>query len=261
MPDAGGGYTLITRNSWILRFLCHGGAITVLFAVWTGIAPPIHAQIATTTATISGIVADPTGAVLPGAAVSLVSTENGITRSFTTDNAGRYIFSQLPPSAYALTVKAKGFKAYAQTGILLNASQAATQNVTLTVGAETQSVMVTANASQLNTDNSNVAADIPAKDITEYPLSIRNVYSLATLNASVSNTSEGQMLLGGGTNTTDDADQDISFMNFAGGFFGSTGFMLDGAWDTDTEWGGVIFVPSVDSVQEFKVQNNSFTAQ
>ena len=121
--------------------------------------------------------------------------------------------------------------------------------------------MVTADAAQLNTDNSNVAADIPGKDITEYPLNIRNVYSLASLNASVSNTSEGQMLLGGGTNTTDDADQDISFMNFAGGFFGSTGFMLDGAWDTDTEWGGVIFVPSVDSVQEFKVQNNSFTAQ
>ena len=57
------------------------------------------------------------------------------------------------------------------------------------------------------------------------------------------------MLLGGGTNTTDDADQDISFMNFAGGYFGTTGFMLDGAWDTDTEWGGVIFVPSVDAVR------------
>ena len=45
------------------------------------------------------------------------------------------------------------------------------------------------------------------------------------------------MLLGGGNNTTDDADQDISFMNFAGGFFGTTGFMLDGSWDTDTRMG------------------------
>ena len=97
--------------------------------------------------------------------------------------------------------------------------------------------------------------------IEELPLNTRNVYGLVSLNSSVSNTSEGQMLLGGGTNTTDDADQDISFMNFAGGFFGTTGFMLDGSWDTDTEWGGVIFVPSVDAVQEFKVQNNSFTAQ
>jgi hypothetical protein len=252
---------LITRISWIQRFICHLGAISVLFAVWTGTAPPMLAQIATTTATISGTIADPTGAVLPKATVTLVSSESGITRTYTTDNSGRYIFSQLPPSAYTLNVKAQGFKAYEQMGIVLNASQTASQDVTLAVGAETQSVVVTSNASLLNTDNSNVAADIPAKDITEYPLNIRNIYGLATLNASVSNTSEGQMLLGGGTNTTDDADQDISFMNFAGGFFGSTGFMLDGAWDTDTEWGGVIFVPSVDAVQEFKVQNNSFTAQ
>src|ERR1035438_6253817 len=69
------------------------------------------------------------------------------------------------------------------------------------------------------------------------------------------------MLLGGGSNSTDNADQDVSFLNFAGGFFGTTGFMLDGSWDTDPEWGAVIFVPSVDAVQEFRIQNNSFTAQ
>ena len=90
---------------------------------------------------------------------------------------------------------------------------------------------------------------------------MRNVYGLATLNSSVSNTSENQMLLGGGGNTTDNADQDISFLNFNGGYFGSTAFLLDGSWDTDPEWGAVIFVPSVDGVQEFKIQSNSFTAQ
>jgi len=50
-------------------------------------------------------------------------------------------------------------------------------------------------------------------------------------------------------------------MNFSGGFFGTSAFLLDGAWDTDPEWGAVIYVPSVDAVQEFKIQNNSFTAQ
>jgi len=190
----------------MLRFLWYLGTIPVLFALWTGIASPVHAQIATTTASISGTVADPTGAVLPRAVVTLVSTQNGISRTFTTENAGRYIFSQLPPATYTLSVKARGFKVYEQMGIILNASESATQDVSLTVGSETQSIMVTADTTQLNTDNSNVAADIPGKDITEYPLNIRNVYSLATLNASVSNTSEGQMLLGGGTNTTDDAD-------------------------------------------------------
>ncbi|MGC2639441.1 MAG: TonB-dependent receptor [Acidobacteriaceae bacterium] len=221
----------------------------------------IRAQIATTTASISGTIVDPSGAVVPKATVTLSSAERGVTRSITTENAGRYSFAQVPPGSYTLNVKASGFKTYQQDGIVLNASQSASQDVTLTVGAETQSISVIANASQLNTENSNIADDIPGKDITEYPLNIRNIYGLATLNSSVSNTSEGQMLLGGGTNTTDDADQDISFMNFAGGYFGSTAFMLDGAWDTDTEWGGVIFVPSVDAVGEFKVQNNSFTAQ
>lgn len=198
---------------------------------------------------------------MPRATVTLVSSEKGIIRTFTTENSGRYIFTELPPSTYTLKVKANGFKVYEQIGIILNAAQSATQDVTLMVGADTQSITVVADASQLNTDNSNIAADIPAKDIIEYPLNTRNVYSLATLNSSVNNTSEGQLLLGGGTNTTDDADQDVSFLNFAGGYFGSTGFMLDGSWDTDTEWGGVVFVPSVDEVQEFKVQNNSFTAQ
>ena len=243
------------------QFLWNFRRIAILVAVLATSAPSILAQIATTNATISGTVADPTGAVVPNADVKLVSPETAISRSFVADSRGRYTFTQLPPATYTLTVKAKGFESYQQGGIVLNAAQSATQNVVLTIGAETQSVIVTADASQLNTDNSNVAADLPSKQIVELPLNTRNVYGLATLNSSVSNTSESQMLLGGGTNTTDNADQDISFMNFAGGFFGTTGFMLDGSWDTDTEWGGVIYVPSVDAVQEFKVQNNSFTAQ
>ncbi len=243
------------------QFLWHFRKIAILVAVLATSAPWVQAQIATTTATISGTVTDPTGAVVPHADVTLVSNEAGISRRFLSDGRGRYTFSQLPPAAYTLKVTAKGFESYRQTGIALNAAQSASLDVVLTVGAETQSVVVTADASQMNTDNSNVASDLPSKDIVELPLNTRNVYGLATLNSSVSNTSESQMVLGGGTNTTDDADQDISFMNFAGGFFGTTGFMLDGSWDTDTEWGGVIYVPSVDAVQEFKVQNNSFTAQ
>jgi hypothetical protein len=207
------------------------------------------------------VVTDPSGAVLPKATLTLTSSEKSITRTFIADDGGRYSFNQLPPAAYSLTIKAKGFETYQQSGIVLNAAETATQNVTLTIGAETVSVTVTADASQLNTDNANVAADIDAKEIVELPLNVRNVYGLATLNSSVQNTSEGQLLLGGGSNTTDTADQDISFMNFAGGFFGTTAFLIDGSWDTDTEWGAVIFVPGVDAVQEFKIQNNSFTAQ
>jgi Carboxypeptidase regulatory-like domain len=243
------------------RCLWPWGGLHILLAFLVSAAPPSNAQLATTTAAISGVVTDASGAVVPGALVTLTSLERGLSHEFKTDAAGRYAFSQLPPAPYTLTVKMSGFETYKQNGIVLNAAQTATQNVSLTIGSETQSITVTANASLLDVDNSNVAADLPSSQITEMPLISRNVFGLATLNSSVSNTSESQMLLGGGTNTTDDADQDISFMNFAGGFFGTTGFLVDGSWDTDSEWGGVIFVPSVDAVQEFKVQNNSFTAQ
>jgi hypothetical protein len=182
-------------------------------------------------------------------------------RQFEADAAGRYAFSQLPPSQYSLTVKMTGFDTYTQNGIVLDPAQTATQNIILTVGAEAQTITVTANASLLNTDNSNVATSLDAKQIVELPLNVRNIYGLVTLNSSVQNTSESQILLGGGGNTTDTADQDISFLNFAGGFFGTTAFLVDGSWDTDTEWGAVIFVPGVDAVQEMKIQNNSFTAQ
>src|SRR3984885_2755298 len=233
----------------------------VLFAFLMCCSIGLHAQLAVTTATLGGSVTDPSGAVVPQAVVKLTSTLNGVNRTYTTDSIGRYTFAQLAPSTYTLSIVAKGFETYEQTGILLDPGQTATQNVALVIGSMSQQIVVNAQASQLNTDNANVSADLDAKQIVELPLNNRNVYGLTTLNSSVNNTSEGQMLLGGGSNSTDNADQDISFLNFGGGFFGTSAFMLDGSWDTDPEWGAVIYVPSVDAVQEFKIQSNSFTAQ
>jgi hypothetical protein len=221
----------LTKNKFLYR-------VAFLFTLLVSGSSWVNAQLAVTTATL-----------------------NGIARSVDSDAGGRYTFTQLPPATYTLAIQASGFESYTQTGIVLDSGQSATQNVALTVGATTQQIVVNAQASQLNTDNANISADIDAKHVVELPLNLRNVFGLATLNSSVNNNSEGQMLLGGGSNGTDDADQDISFLNFAGGFFGTSAYLLDGAWDTDPEWGAVDYVPSVDAVQEFKVQNNSFTAQ
>jgi hypothetical protein len=143
------------------RFLSWGG-LALLMATLAG-GPFLNAQLAVTTATLSGAVTDSSGAVVPQAEVKIASGQNGITRSFTSDATGRYTFTQLPPSTYNLEIQAKGFETYKQTGIVLDAGQSATQDIALIVGSATQQVVVNAQASQFNTDNANISADINAK--------------------------------------------------------------------------------------------------
>jgi hypothetical protein len=219
----------------------------------------LYAQSQAFTATLSGTVSDLSGGVISGGTVTLVSTERGITRTFTTDPSGTYVFSLLPPAVYSLRAESPGFKTYVQNGISLAAGQTAQQPVVLTVGSVSERVEVTSQAPLLNADNANISSDISAQQVVELPLNLRNVYGLAFLNSSVNNTAEFQVV--GGNGISGSADQDISFFNFGGTFFNTAAYLLDGTWDTGADWGGVTYVPAVDGVQEFKIQTNAFTAQ
>src|SRR5215472_1153414 len=235
-----------------LRFLA--GAALVISAV----LPAAHGQTLASTASFSGSVSDPSGARVPNASVLMSSPEKGITRAFKTDGEGNFSFSLLPAATYTLTVQAVGFKTFKQQGITLEVGQSASQSVTLTIGS-TEQIEVTAAAPLLQTEDANVGAQISTKQVTELPLNLRNVFNFVELNSSVNNLSQRQTISSGGQQGS--ADQDVSFLNFGGGYFGTNAFLLDGAWDASEGWGGVIYVPSPDNVQEFKVQQNSFSAQ
>ncbi len=244
------------------RLLSYWSGILVLLILGAYSTQGAYAQLAVTTATLVGAVTDPSGSVVPQAEVTVTSTQIGITRKYTTTAQGFYSFTQLPPSTYQLQVEAKGFSVYVQKGILLDAGQSATQDIELTVGSVTQQVVVTSQAPLLNTTNANYGEDVNSQQLLELPLNERNIVGLITLNSSVNNNAEFQILLGGGGNTTDDADQDLSFLNFAGGYFGTSAYLLDGTWDTAPQsWGAVEYVPSVDDTEEMRIQNNSFSAQ
>ena len=233
--------------------------LLVVAAFVMGTAVPVaHGQSLGSTASFSGVVSDPSGARVPNASVTLSSPEKGITRAFKTDAEGNFTFPLLPAGTYTLTVEAAGFKTFKQLGIALEVGQSATQSISLTIGATTQ-IEVTSTAPLLQTDDANISAEVSTKQVTELPINLRNVFNFTTLNSSVNNLSQSQVLNAGGEQGS--ADQDVSFLNFGGGYFGTTAFLLDGAWDTSQGWGGVIYVPSPDDVQEFKVQQNSFTAQ
>jgi len=230
----------------------------IVSALVIGTAVPFQGQTLASSTSLSGSVLDPSGARVANANVTISSVEKGITRTFKTDAEGNFSFALLPAGTYVLTVEAAGFKTFKQQGLTLSVGQSANQSVTLTIGSSEQ-IEVVAVAPLLKVDNANVGDEISTKQVTELPLNLRNVFNFVQLNSSVNNLSQQQVLQGGGEQGT--ADQDVSFFNFGGGFFGTTAFLLDGAWDSIGSWGGVIYVPSPDNVQEFKVQQNSFTSQ
>jgi hypothetical protein len=235
-------------------------AFTLLVLTMLGFAAPeVHAQAQAFSASLHGVVYDNSGAVVPAATVTLSNPEKGLTQTFTTSPDGGYVFTLLPPGTYNLKVEKGGFRVYAQSGIVLTVGQTATQDVTLQLGPVSQEVTVRAGAAIVNTTNANVGTTIDTRQVLELPLDVRNVFALVSLNASVNNSSQYQVVNGPGQQST--ADQDLYFMNFGGGRFGTTAVLLDGNWNVGGDWGGYMYVPSVDNTQEFSIQTNSFSAQ
>jgi hypothetical protein len=244
---------LLTQDCW-KKFAA--AAVMVLVLVT---AKPFYGQNQEVAATFSGTVTDPTGLPVTGAKVTLRSIQNGIVRTYTTQESGLFSFTLLPPAVYSLEINVSGFKDFRQRGITLGAGQTIAQNVRLTIGSTAETIEVTAQAPLLNADNANISSDISAREVVDLPLNLRNVISLAELNSSVSNTAEEQVV--GAPGISGSADQDVSFLNFGGTFFDTAEYLLDGSWDTRLDWGGVVYVPSADDVQDFKIQTNAFTAQ
>jgi len=248
----GGGAPL--KTVWFEKL-----AIKLLVVIVGVVAvPSLWAQSLSSSASLSGTVSDPSGARVPKATITITNSEIGITRVATAGSAGEFSFALLPAGAYTLKASAAGFKTSEQTGINLAVGDSLTVNVSLTIGASEQ-VTVSESGPLLQTEDANVSTEIASKQVEELPLNLRNVVGLVMLNSSVNNQTQQQLLAAGGAEDT--ADQDMSFLSFGGGYFGTTAFILDGGWNVAGGWGGVVYVPSVDDTQEFKVMNNTFSAE
>jgi hypothetical protein len=234
-------------------------SIALLFAF--PFAQKVFGQGQAVFASLSGNVTDATGAAVAGANVALANEQLDFRRTFQTDDSGRYVFSQVPPGTYSLRIEQKGFRSYVQNAITLNVGQAATQDVSLAVGDVTQEVVVTASASQLNTSNANLSADVSQRQVTQLPLDYRAPFFLVTLLSSVNSGQIWQSFNAGSSQSGPGADQDASAFTFGGSRFGSTGFLLDGHWNGSSGWDAIMYSPTVDETEEFKIQQNVFTAQ
>ena len=222
-------------------------------------ALPAWSQSEAVSAQLSGTIQDENGATVPGAKVTLSNADVAFARTVTTGDNGLYTFTLIPPGRYELKVEKTGFNAFLQSNIVLAVGQSSTLNAQLQVGNVNQVVEVTATAPVLNTGSADLGSEVSSKQAVELPLNIRNVYGLVALDSSVNNSQQNQALNPPGSQGN--VDQDIAFFNFGGGRFGTTAFLLDGAWDAAGDWAGVIYVPSVDELQEFRIQTNTFSPQ
>ncbi len=224
----------------------------LLGAVLSLLAMAGTAGAQTATGQITGTVRDSSGAVTPGATVTVHSDLTGLTRTATTNPSGDYSFPLLPTGVYSVTAELTGFSIAKQAGLRLGVDQVARIDLTLAVGGASETVEVQAATVALDTETATVGQVITEKQITDLPLNGRNFLSLLFLGAGAVETTgeQGGMRQGVGNA--------ISLM---GARPTSNNFMIDGTANVDTSLGTPAAILSVDAMEEFKEQTKTYSAE
>jgi len=216
----------------------------------------VHGQ-STYTGQISGEVTDPSGAVIAGAKVTLTDVATNVQTSATTDSKGVYVLPNLRPATYTILVEAPNLASVERKDVVLAVSQQANLNFTLSPGSVTTSVTVTDQAPLLDTGNASLGTDVTNEYVRDIPLINRSFFGLVFLSGGVTETA--------GQGTTDSYPAGTNFVS--NGQRNSTAEVrVDGALTSAPEQGegattNVYYQPSVEIVQEFKVENNSFSSE
>lgn len=202
------------------------------------------------TGAIDGRVTDPSGAILPGVEVTVTNESTGQTRTAMTNETGFYNVPLLPSGTYSVQASLPGFRTELRRGIVVEVDRNARVEIQLQVGAITEKVEVVADAPLVQIDTSALGQVIDAQRVAQLPLNGRDFLQLASLTPGVQPNSEGSNL------STQSGSVNV---NGAREVFNN--FMLDGIDNNDSGPAQLVIVPSVDSIQEFKVQTSNYSAE
>jgi hypothetical protein len=210
-----------------------------------------RAQSGGATGTIVGTVVDTTGALIPGARVSITEADTNVTQQTTTSSAGNYSVASLKPGTYRVTVVAPGFSTTTVLKVELVVGSEARVDLKLSPGSETQTVNVNAETVGLDTENSAIGQVVTGKEIVDLPLNGRNFTQLLLLNSgAVENSGEqGSLRANEGGSLTIQGSRPTSNQYF-----------LDGININDTYYQTPAGVPSIDILQEFQEQTKGYSA-
>jgi len=230
-----------------LRLLFVFGLISALLVV--------SASGQTTNGNIQGTVVDPSSAAVAGATVTARNMDTGLTAAATTTGAGVYALPNLPPGRYEITVAVSGMKTYVREGVTVATNSTIGLDVQLQVGSTTESVTVTSDAAQLETETSDIGSTVQNTLVSNLPLevsgTIRNPVQFITLVPGF----VGNVGNDPGSNSTDD-------FKVNGGQMGGTDVLVDGVSislvSPNTQWNKGV---SAEAVQEFKVLQSNFAPE
>lgn len=229
--------------------------LSALFLLMTLIAvTPAWAQF--TTARLSGMVSDPSEAVVVGATVTVQDLGTGYTQTTKSGSAGQYLFPSLPVGTYQITVSMTGYTQYVQKGIVLSVDQAASQNVRLQVGSVAQQVVVTADSAMVTTDSATVGQLIDQREISQIPLNGRDVQQLVFLAPGTTDVTASYCAANceGGVFPTE------QYAKVNGGGVNGVNYLLDGVDANDTYINANVPFPNPDALEEFNLVTGNMSA-
>ena len=216
---------------------------------------------------ISGLVSDPSGAIVSGANVTALNQATGVMLHTVTNEAGLYSFVSLTPGVYVVTASQKGFESVARNNVTVTVDQVATVNIALQVGSVTETVTVTETAALVDTSNSTVGQLIESANIERFPTLTRNIYDLIQLSAGV--TPANGSASSGDSYAIQNISSgrpgiDVSSYTINGAIQGSVYFMLDGSPLGIAENNLAAIIPAMqipeDGVEEFRVETQNTPA-
>jgi hypothetical protein len=211
---------------------------------------------ASVTARVSGIIKDSSGAVVTGAEVTAVSEDTGVKAVTRSDAQGFYSFPSLAAGHYDIEVKQPGFRNYRQTGLTLDVNTALQVDVALQVGQQAVEVLVTGNAVQVETTNTQMGEVIGSKEMTSMPLNGRSYTDLLALQPGVVPVSSGQY-----TPLPVSGNLNAGSLSISGGREAANGFMVNGGNVEEPTYMTTAVIPNLDSIAEFRILTNNFDAE
>lgn len=255
-------YILYLLKSGRVTSRCVSVAALVLACMMILLNAP-HANAQLSMAAVNGTVRDSSGAVIPGASITLTAVETGVQRVASSNAAGTYVFTSLTPGRYTLEATASGFQAEKIAEFVLAASQTGTYDFNLHVGATSEAVTVQAENQQLDVTSANLGTELPTETINDLPTNGRNFTSLLSLTPGVVPVSVAQNsgMGGGGFAAPVAENSTFSFPAVNGQTNRSNFFLTDGLNNFGSLESTYAVPPIIDAIEEVKVVSHTDSAE